>query len=140
MASREKHINLQLEPQLNNYRSLSQVCPPLSPSHWHCEVIMLRLQGLAQVREQQKQVSTVMGEKTRRLQSLIENIDSVKSEMEERGTWMTDGSPLVNLKKSVSRVRRDILNMDVMIGVLQHSLVQAGVKDRDKLYKLGADC
>ena len=101
---------------------------------------MLRLQGLAQVREQQRQVSTLMGEKTRSLQSLIENIDTVKSEMEERGSWMTDGSPLVNLKKSVSRVRRDILNMDVMIGVLQHSLVQAGVKDRDKLYKLGEEC
>ena len=101
---------------------------------------MLRLQGLAQVREQQKQVSTVMGEKTRRLQGLIENIDTVKAEMEERGSWMTDGSPLVNLKKSVSRVRRDILNMDVMIGVLQHSLIQAGVKDSDKLYKLGAEC
>ena len=101
---------------------------------------MVRLQALAQVREQQKQVSSVMGEKTRRLQGLIENIDTVKAEMEERGSWMTDGSPLVNLKKSVSRVRRDILNMDVMIGVLQHSLIQAGLKDRDKLYKLGAEC
>ena len=31
VASREKHINLQLEPQLNNYRSLSQVPSPSPP-------------------------------------------------------------------------------------------------------------
>ena len=80
-----------------------------------------------------------MGEKTRKLQGLNEDIDGVKCEMEERGSWMTDGSPLVNIKKSVSRVRRDILNMDVMIGVLQQSLIQAGVKDRDKLYKSGME-
>ena len=76
-----------------------------------------------------------MAEKTRSLQGLNENIDSVKCEMEERGSWMTDGSPLVNIKKSVNRVKRDIVNMDVMIGALQHSLIQAVAKDRDKLYK-----
>ena len=119
MASREKHVNLQLEPQLNNYRVLSQ--------------------SLAQAKEQQKQVSSVMADKTRTLQGLNEDIDSVKCEMEERGSWMTDGSPLVNIKKSVSRVKRDIVNMDVMIGALQHSLIQAGAKDRDKLYKFGVE-
>ena len=96
---------------------------------------MLRLQGLAQVREQQKQVSTVMGEKTRRLQSLIENIDTVKSEMEERGSSMTDGSPLVSIRKSLSRVRQEILGMDVRIGVLEHTVMQARLRDRSNMQR-----
>ena len=93
-------------------------------------------QGLAQSKEQQRQVGAVLGEKNRLLQQLTEDIDSVKTEMEERGSSMTDGSPLVNIKKAVSRVKREIINMDVMIGVLQHGLMEAGVKDKDNMNKI----
>ena len=78
----------------------------------------------------------MLGEKNRLLQQLTEEIDSVKTEMEERGSSMTDGSPLVNIKKAVSRVKREIINMDVMIGVLQHGLMEAGVKDKDNMNKI----
>ena len=49
---------------------------------------------------------------------------------------MTDGSPLVNIKKALSRVRREIQGMDVMIGVLQHGLMEAGLKDKDNMNKI----
>ena len=51
--------------------------------------------------------------------------------MEERGTSMTDGSPLVNIRKSLAKVKSEILGMDVRIGVLEHALLQAGVKNRE---------
>ena len=66
-------------------------------------------------------------------------IDSIKNEMEERGSSMTDGAPLVAIKKSLRRMKRESLNMDVMIGVLQHGMLQAGLKDRDSMQKISDD-
>ena len=91
---------------------------------------------MAQTKEQHRQVGAVVGEKNRHLQQLSEDIDSVKAEMESRGSSMTDGSPLVNIKKALSRVRREIQGMDVMIGVLQHGLMEAGLKDKDNMNKI----
>ena len=96
-------------------------------------------QTLAQTKEHHKQASIAFNDKTRLLQQLTEEIDSVKTEMEDRGTSMTDGSPLVNIKKAVSKVKREINNMDVMIGVLQHGLLDAALKDKDNLKKFNYD-
>ena len=89
---------------------------------------MILFQSLAQSKEQHRLASVNISDKSRHLQQLTEDIDNVKSEMEERGSSMTDGSPLVNIEKAVSRVRREILDMDVMIGVLQQGLMQDRVK------------
>ena len=70
---------------------------------------------------------------------MSESIDSIKTEMEERGSSMTDGAPLVAIKKTLRRVKRESLNMDVMIGVLQQGMLQAGLKDRDNMQKINDD-
>ena len=44
-----------------------------------------------------------ISDKSRLLSNLTEEIDQVKQEMEDRGASMTDGSPLVSIKKSVSK-------------------------------------
>ena len=43
---------------------------------------------------------------------------------------MTDGSPLVNIRKNLARVRQELLGMDVRIGVLEHTVMQARLRDR----------
>ena len=71
-----------------------------------------------------------------RLQSLLpllqitDDIETIKSEMEEKGSSMTDGSPLVNIRKNLARVRQELLGMDVRIGVLEHTVMQARLRDR----------
>ena len=40
------------------------------------------------------------------------------------GSSMTDGSPLVSIRRSLARVRSEITGMDVRIGVVEHSLLQ----------------
>ena len=110
ISSREKYLNSQLESQLTEYRNLSQ--------------------ALAQNKEQYKQVSGGVSERSRVLAQITDNIESLKSEMEERGSSMTDGSPLVNIRKGLSRVRQEILGMDVRIGVLEHTVMQARLRDR----------
>ena len=69
------------------------------------------------------------------LSRIIEDIETVKAEMEERGSSMTDGSPLVNIRRSLARVRSEITSMDVRIGVLEHSLLQARLKDRSNMQR-----
>ena len=61
---------------------------------------------------------------------ITDDIETIKSEMEERGSSMTDGSPLVNIRKNLARVRQEILGMDVRIGVLEHTVMQARLRDR----------
>ena len=55
-------------------------------------------QALAQNKEQYKQVSGGVTERSRVLAQITDEIESLKSEMEERGSSMTDGSPLVNIR------------------------------------------
>ena len=69
------------------------------------------------------------------MSQIMEDIEAVKAEMEERGSSMTDGSPLVNIRRSLARVKSEITSMDVRIGVLEHSLLQARMKDRSNMQR-----
>ena len=74
-----------------------------------------------------------MTERSRLLSQIMDDIEAVKMEMEERGSSMTDGSPLVNIRKSLARVKTEITAMDVRIGVVEHTLLQARMKDRSNM-------
>ena len=115
ISSREKYINTQLEQPLTVYKQISHL--------------------LAQTKEQYKQVSGGVVERSRILAHITDELDTVKNELDERGTSMTDGSPLVNIRKSLARVKSEILGMDVRIGVLEHTLIQAGVKSRENVQR-----
>ena len=66
---------------------------------------------------------------------MTDQLEAVKAEMEERGSSMTDGSPLVNIRKSLARVKAEMLAMDVRVGVVQHTLLQARLKDRSNMQR-----
>ena len=96
-----------------------------------------------QNKEQYKQVSGGVTDRSRVLAQITDEIESLKSEMEERGSSMTDGSPLVNIRYTavmgimklsqtvcLSRMRQEILGMDVRIGVLEHTLMQSRLRDK----------
>ena len=87
-------------------------------------------QANAQYREQYKQVSGGVTERSRVLAQITDDIETIKSEMEEKGSSMTDGSPLVNIRKNLARVKQELLGMDVRIGVLEHTVMQARLRDR----------
>ena len=113
ISSREKYINNQLEEPLTMYKQLSHL--------------------LAQSKEQYRQVSGGVVERSRLLANITDELDLIKNEMEERGSSMTDGSPLVNIRKSLARMKSEILGMDVRIGVIRHTLLQAELKNRETL-------
>ncbi len=115
ISSREKYLNSQLEAPLADFRQLTD--------------------QLAATKEQYKQVSGGVTERSRTLAMLSDDLEVIKSEMEERGSSMTDGTPLVNLKRSLTRMRQEVLGMNVRIGVLEHTVLQARLKDKSNMQR-----
>ncbi|XP_011699103.1 PREDICTED: intraflagellar transport protein 57 homolog [Wasmannia auropunctata] len=75
IKTRETYLNKQLEPSLTQYRSLQE--------------------ELSKVKEQYRDVSGGVTERTRVLNKLMEKLEHVKREMDERGSSMTDGSEYI---------------------------------------------
>ncbi|KFM73218.1 Intraflagellar transport protein 57-like protein, partial [Stegodyphus mimosarum] len=115
IGSREKYLNSQLEQLILEYRTAQD--------------------QLAQVREQYKSVSGGVTERSRTLSQITEELDQVKQEMEERGSNMTDGKPLVNIRKALSKLKVELSQMDVRIGVASHTLLQAKLKEKGNLQR-----
>uniref|UniRef100_T1D1P4 Putative intraflagellar transport protein n=1 Tax=Cupiennius salei TaxID=6928 RepID=T1D1P4_CUPSA len=115
ISSREKYLNNQLEQLILEYRTAQD--------------------QLAQVKEQYKSVSGGVTERSRTLSQITEELEQVKQEMDERGSNMTDGKPLVNIRKALSKLKVELSQMDVRIGVASHTLLQAKLKEKGNLQR-----
>ncbi|XP_070165767.1 intraflagellar transport protein 57 homolog isoform X1 [Polyergus mexicanus] len=113
VKTRETFLNKQLEPSLTEYRSLQE--------------------KLSKIKEQYRDVSGGVTERTRVLNKLVEELEHLKREMDERGSSMTDGTPLINIKKTITKMRNEISEMNIRIGVLEYSLMCARIRDRTQL-------
>lgn len=108
VESREKHLNKELKGDIEQYKNL------------HIDLSKMT----SEIRDNERQ-TTEMEENLTRVTNELEN---VKIAMEQRGNSMTDGSPLINIKKAVVRLKEEIAEIDVKIGVLQHSMSNEIVK------------
>lgn len=113
IQTRESYLNRQLEPILKEYQTLQD--------------------ELSKVKEQYRDVSGGVTERTRVFNKLSEELEQVKKEMDERGSSMTDGTPLVSIKKTITKMKNEISEMNVRIGVLEYSLMCARIRDRAQL-------
>ncbi|XP_075993700.1 intraflagellar transport protein 57 homolog [Genypterus blacodes] len=111
--SREKYINNQLEHLIEEHRGAQA--------------------KLSEVTEQYQQASGQVTEKTRVLAEISEELDRVKQEMEEKGSSMSNGAPVVKVKQSLTKLKQEILQMDVRIGVYEHTLQQAKLKEKSNM-------
>ena len=93
----------------------------------------LKQDRLAGVSERYKQASTGVTELSKAMARLSEELDTVKAEMEERGTNMTDSGPLVRIKQALTRLRAETQQMELRIGVIQHILLAGHVRNQGGL-------
>ncbi|KAG8037464.1 hypothetical protein G9C98_005674 [Cotesia typhae] len=107
---REMYLNKQLEPTLVEFRSLQE--------------------ELLKIKEHYRDVSGGVTERTRTLNKLSDELEQVKKEMDERGSSMTDGTPLINIKKTITKLKSEISEMNVRIGVLEYTLMCTKIRDR----------
>ncbi|XP_035656517.2 intraflagellar transport protein 57 homolog isoform X3 [Oncorhynchus keta] len=113
VGSREKYINNQLEHLIQNYRSAQS--------------------KLSEARECYQQGSGGVTERTRVLAEITEELEKVKQEMEEKGSSMSDGAPVVKIKQSLTKLKQEIVQMDIRIGVVEHTLLQAKLKEKSNM-------
>lgn len=109
ISNREKYLNRELADILEEYR--------------------MSKDQLSTLKENYENVSTGVASRNRELNKLSEKLEKVKQQMEQRGSSMTDGTPLVNIKKNIIKIKADITDMDIRIGVLNCVLMQTKLKD-----------
>ncbi|XP_040026768.2 intraflagellar transport protein 57 homolog [Gasterosteus aculeatus] len=113
VSSREKYINGQLEHLIQEHRGAQA--------------------KLSEAKERYQQASGGLTERTRVLAGISEELERVKQEMEEKGSSMSDGAPVVKIKQSLTKLKQEVLQMDVRIGVVEHTLLQAKLKEKSNM-------
>jgi estrogen-related receptor beta like 1 len=91
-------------------------------------------------REQQEELNRVQAQYTElnevvmnlqiELKNVAEELDVVKSDMEERSSTVTDTAPIVKMKDAFKKLRSDTRQLEVRIGVVSHTLMQAKLRQR----------
>jgi len=91
-------------------------------------------------RHQQEELTTVQTQYTGlnevvmnlqiELKNLTEEMEIVKAEMEERSSTVTDTAPIVKMKDAFKKLRADTRQLEVRIGVVSHTLMQAKLRQR----------
>merc|ERR1719238_857253 len=85
---------------------------------------------LQQVQTQYTELNEVVMNYQIELKSLTEEMDVVKNEMEDRSSTVTDTAPIVKLKEAFKKIRADTRQLEVRIGVVSHTLMQAKLRQR----------
>lgn len=108
VESREKHLNRDLNDLVREYKTLSI--------------------ELTRVNKEIKENEAEKAEMDESHSKLTNELENVKIQMEQRGNSMTDGSPLISIKKAVIRLKEEIADLDVKIGVMQHTMTHEVIR------------
>jgi len=85
---------------------------------------------LVGVKEKYEGSSAQVKELTLELQRISDELETVKSEMDERGTNMTDSKPLVRIKKALQELKLEKSKTELRIGVVENSLLAARLQNK----------
>ncbi|XP_045519367.1 intraflagellar transport protein 57 homolog [Pieris brassicae] len=101
--ARENILNEQFEPIIREYGAL--------------------LDKLNKVTNESKEASVGLAEKQEILNELTAKVEIIKQRTESRGSSMNDNAPLINAKKAVETLKKDIQELDFQIVVLLWMLI-----------------
>lgn len=85
---------------------------------------------LAQVQTQYSELAEVVMNLQIEHKAIVEELDLVKADMEERSSTVTDTAPIVKMKDAFKKLRSDTRQLEVRIGVVSHTLMQAKLRQR----------
>ena len=88
--------------------------------------------NLAAAKQHYRHCSTGITEKSQQLAQISAELTRIKEEMEETGQNVTDGGPLVKIKKAIDELNKDTVRVDVRIAVLEHTLMQSKVREKEE--------
>ncbi|CAH8602688.1 unnamed protein product [Dicrocoelium dendriticum] len=115
IQTREKYMNSQVEPLLSQYRAVED--------------------ELSETNMKYRQLSGGITERSRALAELTEELERVKCDMDECGSSMTDGSPVVRIKQAIQKLKAEMVAMEIRTGVLEHILLRTHLRLREDSQK-----
>ncbi|KAH8866803.1 Intraflagellar transport protein 57 like [Schistosoma japonicum] len=108
ISNREKYINNQVEPMLAQYRTVQD--------------------NLSDITAKYRQASGGITTRSHTLAEISGELERVKTEMDEKGSSMTDSSSVVRIKQAIQRLKSEITTMDIRTGVLEHILLRTHLR------------
>jgi len=117
VVSKEKYINSQFDKMQNEYREQQQ--------------------KMVEVQERYTTSHESVQELSETLSIISARLEEVKAVRESRGNSMTDTKPLVRIKHAMKVLKAEMVQMEVRIGVVGHTLMQS--KMRNKNLDIDAD-
>jgi len=109
LSNREKMLNDQFGSELAEYTT--------SKEH------------LDTCRKNHNQMADSLADLTNQLQKTEGELEDIRNQLDERGSSISDSSPVVRMKAAIRDLQKEIRDMDVRIGVVSHSLVQHALKE-----------
>ena len=82
--------------------------------------------------EEYAQNSEQINALTNELAAVSDELETVKARMDERGNSMTDTSPLIKIKSALTQLRGEAKQMEIRIGIVNHTLVAKKLKVRGR--------
>lgn len=66
------------------------------------------------------------------LMEVNDRLGKIQLKIDDTGKSFSDNSPLQNIKKSITQVKKDISSIDIRIGVVSNTLLQLKLRERSK--------
>lgn len=79
-----------------------------------------------------------VGARDAELHRLGAALEEAKAALEERGSSLSDASPLVRIKAAIAALRGELGGMEVRIGVVAHALTQLSLSDKQAAARAAA--
>lgn len=108
IEKREQTLGQQFQEQVEEYR--------------------VKLRDLNSTQDSYNSSSQSVSQLSVELNQVSEMLEHVKTEIQERESKISDTTPLIKIKEAVQKVRGEIKDMSLRIGILQHSVLHYQVR------------
>jgi estrogen-related receptor beta like 1 len=72
----------------------------------------------------------LISERNNELHRVAAALEDVRQQLENRGSNLTDASPLVRIKAAMSSLREELKAMELRIGVVAHNLMSLSLQNK----------
>lgn len=94
----------------------------------YVEDYRLKLRDLSTTQDAFNQTSANVAQLSQELNQVSESLDATKRDIEDRESKISDTTPLMQIKEAVTKVRGEIKQMALRIGVLQHTVLHHTIR------------
>lgn len=110
LTTREHYLNEQFDRLMDGYRA--------------------QRKQLSEIQSTHNSRTEAVSDRNNELHRIGEQLSEMKTMMDERGTNISDATPVVRIKGGIKKLSEELHDMEVRIGVVSHTLLQLSLKNR----------